>query len=103
MELRVAGTGAEQYGQFYSGGAITLGGNLLVTLDPSYTPVQGDHLLLMNTGGTISGAFANVSVPGGWTLTQGAQSLELQYLPEPGSVVYVIACAAGLLARRRGT
>lgn len=113
FEEELAGFAAGQFGVLkVTGGSVTLGpGALLdIALLDGFDPVGHTYTILTDTGGSISGIFANAPASGfqmdgfNWTIKYNANSIILDAqsrVPVPGSIWLLISGLAGLGGVRR--
>jgi hypothetical protein len=62
LEIELSGTAAGEYDTMACTGNVSLGGDLAVTLVVPFEPVPGDTFVVLESTGTLTGAFDNVSV-----------------------------------------
>jgi outer membrane autotransporter protein len=76
LQLNIAGRAAGQFDVLNVGGNASLNGTLRL-LNLGYQPQNGDKLRLVNTGGVVSGRFAQLQNP--FALTAGFNTVSLVY------------------------
>jgi hypothetical protein len=109
---------ATRYDSISASGAVTLDGNLVLTLVNGYVPVTADALTLVSTNNQLSGLFDNVTPGQRLTTSDGAGSFVINYgpgsafgagnvvasnflaVPEPGMGLVVLA-GVGLIGVRK--
>lgn len=104
LKLEIAGLDPVMFDRLHVTGDGSLGGTLSVIVLPGFAPKQGNTWRIMTFGGSVSGRFGSLRVAGspvGMELVYGSNFVDLQAVPEPGSL---IALGSGILAvalRRR--
>jgi hypothetical protein len=63
--------------------------------------MPGDTFFLMQSLGLVSGSFATINIPTGWTITYGPQQVILSQIPEPATWVAGLAGLAVIARRAR--
>lgn len=76
MELNGISNAGVDFDRIVVNGTATLGGTLNVT--STYTPAGGDEVLLL-TATTVSGTFATVNLPAGWSIQYMSNGVKITY------------------------